>query len=151
MKYRICVLVILLALTPPAVVNGQGILYGKDRVWHEVATLPEGIYQEFLRLPKENVGYADTLLNRGKPQSGRIIMMTDLRGHIAIFFFRGVPGGTGFVIPEDWLRIYREYVLEIRWQDSRTGRWHFWWNREKLDNTLLIRPELYPQAYNAPF
>jgi len=120
-----------------------------DRTWNEVVALPENVYQAFLILPETNVGYIDILLHRQKPQNGKIIMMTDLRNNIVVFFFRGVPGS--FAIPKEQPYKYREYILEIRWQDSQTGRWYFWWNRNKLDDTLLKRPGLYPLAYNAPF
>lgn len=122
-----------------------------DRAWHEVRTLPEGIYREFLGMPRANVGYMDLILDRRRPQDGRVITMVDIRERIAVIFFRGVPGGTGFAVPEDCLYADREYLLEIRWFDCRDDTWKVWWNRERLDGSLLDRPGLYPQAHNAPF
>ena len=122
-----------------------------DREWREAGAFPESVYQEFLKIPKTNVGHIDALLDKTKPETGNVIVMVDIRDNAAIFFFRGVPGGNGFAIPEDWPYKYREYVLEIRWLDHATSRWHYSWNRKKLDDTFLTRPELCPIASNAPF
>lgn len=121
------------------------------RTWNEEAVFPENVYYKFLNMPKTNVGFIDALLNRSRPQDGNVILMIDIRNNIAVFFFRGVPGGTGFVIPEEWPYRYREYVLEIRWLDEKTGQWRVWWNKDKIDGTFLLRRELLPVAENAPF
>lgn len=122
---------------------------GRD--WKETAVFPEDTYMQFLETPKNNVGFIDILLKRSLPEDGQIIMMVDIRDETAVCFFRGIPGGNGFAIPETWPYLYREYILEIRWFDQKNRVWKYWWNKNKLDATLLKRPTLCPLAENMPF
>jgi len=89
------------------------------------------------------------LLRLSRNESARLVT-AEIKDEIAVFYYRGVPEGRGYVLPEEWLRKYPEYILEIRWQD-KSGKWHYWWNKEKLDAPLIVRPELYPLATNSPF
>lgn len=119
------------------------------RLWHHAKTFPEKIYQDFLQKPKSISGTLDVVLRPSQHESARLVT-AEIKDEIVAFYYRGVPGGQGYVLPDEWMQKYQEYVLEIRWQD-KSGKWHYWWNKEKLDSPLLARREYYPLATNSPF
>lgn len=119
------------------------------RVWHRVKSFPESIYQNFLKRPNGIVGPLDIVLRPNQNESAGLVT-AEMKGEIAVFYYRGVLRGQGYVLPEEWPKKYTEYILEIRWQD-KTGKWHYWWNKEKLNQPLIYRPELYPLAENSLF
>lgn len=119
------------------------------RVWHHAKTFPKTIYQDFLQKSKGISGPLDVVLRPSRQESARMVT-AEIKDEIAVFYYRGVPGGQGYALPEEWLKKYPEYILEIRWQD-KSGKWRYWWNKQKLDSPLLARPEFYPLAVNAPF
>lgn len=124
---------------------------GQTWIEHPKEKFPEAIYQEFLKLPKTSTGHIQAILNRKNVREQPVLVFVDIRSDIAVFFFRGVPGGRGFALSEDIIYSDRTYILEVRWKDTKTGHWQAWWNRNKLDGSFLLRPELWPLAGNAPF
>lgn len=123
-----------------------------DRTWHEEMDFPENVYREFLRRDETTSGPLAIVLNpKDSNDNFPRLIWGDIRRNIAVFFYRGEFGNNGFVLDKNVIFSNRPYVLEVRWLDMRNGRWHCWWNRKKLNDTLLSRPELYPQAGNAPF
>ena len=152
MKKRLFLLVMLVCIISLTALASAQLTHPGDRVWQEMPNFLVKLYeQEFLKLPKTNVGFVDVILDQRRPQDGHVVVMVDIRDQIAVFFFRGVPGGNGFVLPETLVYSDMAYILEIRWLDKTSGQWKYWFNRKKLFPSLLARPELYPQAENSPF
>ena len=148
MKTVLAIWAVLMALALfPNSASAQQFMGPDGRVWYDVREFTKDLYREFLAIPKGKPTTLDVILN---PKQSYRLVTVDNRDGIAVYYYRGVPGGQGYVLPEEWLYEDSKYVLEIRWIDAG-GQWHYWWNRKKLPDALMAIPGLYPQAINSPF